>query len=91
MLVTECYSELMKLHAFRSKQTSALYGLTVDPTGANLPEENGPWDDFGNLISLGKTSAEMPTDITEAIERSGFALLKGGNLWPRMNKADGSD
>ena len=82
-LVTGCYSELMKLHTFRSKQTCTLCGLTVDPTGANLPKEDGPWYDLGTLISLAKTGAEMPTDITEEIERCGFALLKGDYVWQR--------
>ncbi|WP_428492526.1 hypothetical protein [Rhodopila sp.] len=81
-LVTGCYSELMKLHTFRSKQTFTLCGLTIDPTGANLPKEDGPWDDLGSLISLA-AGAEMPTDITEEIERCGFALLEGDNVWQR--------
>jgi hypothetical protein len=75
---------------FRSMKTTALYGFTVDPTGANLPKEDGPWDDVGALAPLGKTLAEMPPEIAQAIERSGYALLKAATVWGGADRADGA-
>lgn len=58
-----------------------LYGFTVDPTGANLPKEDGPWKEVGALVPLGKIIGETSLEITQDIKRSGYALLKGAAVW----------
>jgi hypothetical protein len=62
-------------------KTPALYGITINRTGANLPAEDGPWQEVGALISLGETTTERSPEIAEDVKRSGYALLKGATVW----------
>jgi hypothetical protein len=79
----------MSLHIFRSTQTPALYGFTVDPSGANLPADNGPWERAGNAIPLGTTMASTSPQIAEQIERRGYALVKGHTVsQPDVQRSD---
>jgi hypothetical protein len=77
------------LHIFQSNQTPEMYGFTVDPSGANLPADEGPWVDAGTAIPLGTTMASTSPEIAKAIEANGFALVKGHSVSTvRIPKAD---
>jgi hypothetical protein len=67
----------MTLHIFQSTKTPELFGFTIDPTGANLPAEDGRWESAGNAIPLGTTMASTSPKISQLIERNGFALVRG--------------
>jgi hypothetical protein len=68
------------LHIFQSNQTPEMYGFTVDPSGANLPADEGPWVDAGTAIPLGTTMASTSPEIAKAIEANGFALVKSHSV-----------
>jgi hypothetical protein len=72
----------MKLHIFQSVTTPELFGFTVDPTGANLPVEDGPWENAGDAIPLGATMASTSPEIAKQIKCNGFALVQGHALSP---------
>jgi hypothetical protein len=37
----------MLVYMFRSRRDTTLLALSIDKTGANLPEEHGPWESQG--------------------------------------------
>jgi hypothetical protein len=37
----------MLVYTFRSRRDTTLLALSIDKTGANLPEEHGPWESQG--------------------------------------------
>lgn len=39
----------MLVYAFNSTQNPKVYGFTADATGANLPDQQGPWIPFKSL------------------------------------------
>lgn len=79
----------MTLHLFQSTQTLELFGFTVDPTGSNLPAEDGPWERAANAIPLGTTMASTSPEIAQEVELNGYALVKGRTIaQPHLPKKD---
>jgi hypothetical protein len=74
----------MTLHVFYSTETPELYAFTTDPSGANLPSEDGPWQSAGNAIPLGATMASTSPEIAQQVELNGFALVKGHAVSPPL-------
>jgi hypothetical protein len=72
------------LHIFQSTQSPELYGFTVDPGGANLPADDGPWEAAGDAIPLGTTMASTSPEIAQAVEANGYALVKGRSVSPTL-------
>lgn len=65
----------MSLHVFRSVNAARLYGVTIDPTGANLPLEDGPWESAGDLLRLDQGAGLASSTLGSDIVRQGYALL----------------
>jgi hypothetical protein len=71
----------MHLHLFQSEKDDALFGLTVDEQGINLPADFSPWNrlyavETGAAVFPGN-SPRPPFDYAgDAIERYGFYLTR---------------
>ncbi len=66
-----------ELFVFRSKQNARLFAFTRNMTGANLPDQYGPWQP-SIIAAVGE-----PSDVVlSAIETRGFYLSRSdGNAW----------
>jgi sporulation protein YlmC with PRC-barrel domain len=61
---------------FRSERDPALHGFTDDPTGAKLPEEDGPW----SLVRQVEPGDRWTYPVTRAMVSAGI-LENGFLLW----------
>ena len=74
----------MATFLFRSAREPDVFGFTADPSGANLPEELGPWRRAGAGTaaqsyagsSLDGLASSDP--VIKAVERDGFYLARSG-------------
>jgi hypothetical protein len=65
----------VEAHIFEGKEA---YGLTVDPNGANLPSEGGPWD-YWKSIKLeqgekGRIGLDSDTAIAQLTSK-GYCII----------------
>ena len=70
----------MKIYIFRSRSVADLYGATQDKTGANLPEQYGPWEFHSGphewKIGGGPLIGVNVDEAVAAIEKAGYFLWK---------------
>jgi hypothetical protein len=72
----------MALHVFQSAKKPQLYGFSANPTGLNLPSKDGPWESAGDAIPLSVIMASASPEISQQVERNGFALVEGHSTSP---------
>jgi hypothetical protein len=78
----------MAIFLFRSTKEPDVFGFTIDPTGSNLPEDQGPWQKAGNASSAQSyagTSLDglaMSDPIIKAVENDGYYLARSGVIVP---------
>ncbi len=70
------------VHIFNCSTDNSLYGMTLDKTGANLPNEycRGKWV-YIDTISIATSdprliSGVLPKDVLEAIDEVGYYLTQ---------------
>jgi hypothetical protein len=65
----------MQIHAFSGP--GRIFGMTEDPTGANLPSQFGPWNAF-KTVELSREGERVPGVYTDEclddIEKYGFHI-----------------
>jgi hypothetical protein len=65
----------MQIYLFASRLEPNLMAFTVDPTGANLPSNYGPWETAGTgaAVPVGPTADPVAREVA----RHGFFLVTG--------------
>jgi hypothetical protein len=57
----------MLVYAFESTQNPKVYGFTADATGANLPDQQGPWIPFKSLKMNRAKKAVSASILTQSL------------------------
>jgi hypothetical protein len=69
---------MAETYLFQSEKITGLMAFTVDPTGQNLPIEQGPWErsGAGAILPVGL----IDPSLTARLELNGYALLESRSI-----------